>query len=131
MLALGMATTATAQEKGYSYTAYYSYGTASGCSGINVAYVSPIVSHTFEYYLDRSYVDSRDYDNKSGDLERKWSKKCKAKFNIDKTYCFGHGPDIWYESRSEADEERDEEIAYLKRQGYTVYDSFSFGFYFD
>lgn len=132
ILALGIATTTTAQEKSFSYTAYYSYGTASSsCLDIKKAYISPIVSHTFEYISeDHTYVDSRDYDSKTHDLKRKWTTKCKAQFDI-KGYCFGHGPDNWYKSRSEADEERDEEIADLKRQGYSVYDNFSFGFYID
>ena len=127
MLALGFATTtATAQETRYSYSAYYSYGTAtSDCINMKKAYVSPIVSHSFD--KDDSPLA---YTNKMNDLKRKWTTKCKAQFDI-KGYCFGHGPDIWYKSRSETDEERDEEIANLKRKGYTVYDSFSFGFYID
>ena len=116
-------------EKMYSFTVYLSNGTASSsCLDIDKAYVSPIVSHQFDDYRQG---DEADYQ--TDELNSKWAKKCQAKFNIESTYCWGYygGGQVWQESRSETDEERDEIITHLKSQGYTVYDSYTFGFYFN
>lgn len=132
LIFLSATLTATAQKQKYSFVVYLSNGTASSsCLDIKKAYVSPIVSHNFEFIPNRNYIHPTDLTNKKSDLTRKWNKKCQAQFNIDNTYCWGNNKKIWYDSRSELDEERYEEIAYLKRKGYTVYDSFSFGFYFE
>lgn len=126
LIFLSATLTATAQTKKFSFAVYLSNGTSSSsCLDIKKAYVSPIKSYSYDTYHP---TEAR---NKMNDLWSKWEKKCQAKFNIEMTYCWGINNNIWYASRSEADEERDEEIAYLKRQGYSVYDSFSFGFSFD
>ena len=75
-------------------------------------------------------------DNKQSEMESKWRDKCQAKFDIAnrKSFCFSQGsyaPSVWKESRSDIDQERDETIADLKDQGYTVRDHYYFSFYFD
>tara|TARA_R100001369_G_scaffold49284_2_gene75926 strand:+ start:205 stop:630 length:426 start_codon:yes stop_codon:yes gene_type:complete len=128
-----MATVCIAQAqdkvKMYSFTVYLSNGTASSsCLDIDKAYVSPIVSHKFDDY--------RQFDEASHQtdvLNSKWAKKCQAKFTIKSTYCWGHYANswLWKKSRSKTDEKRDNVISHLKKQGYKVYDSYLFGFYFD
>ena len=119
----------------YSFASYVG-SNSSSCDGANVAYVSPIVSHTFEMYLDNDYVSPQDFENKQNELESKWEDNCQAEFDIAnrKSFCFSKGnyaPSQWKESRSDIDQERDETIADLKDQGYTVRDHYYFSFYID
>ncbi len=130
LLLLATVSMVQAQDKVkmYSFSIYLSNGTSSSCSDIDKAYVSPIVSHQFDDYRQG---DEADYQTDK--LNSKWAKKCQAKFTIESTYCWGYygTGGVWQESRSKTDEERDETIAHLKRQGYKVYYDYSFGFYFD
>ncbi|WP_439128086.1 hypothetical protein [Polaribacter sp.] len=124
-LMLGMAFNVNAQSKvnKYSFSVYVSSGTASSeCLDIKKAYVSPIVSHSF----DKEY--SWNTESETMNLGRKWSKKCQAKFGINKTYCWGSRQQVWRKSRSEVDEERDKVIADLRRQGYSITENYTFGF---
>lgn len=123
---LGATLTITAQTKQYSFAVYLSNGTASSsCLDIKKAYVSPIKSYSYNTY------HPTEAENKMHDLWSSWSKKCQAQFNISNTYCWGINKKTWYSSHSKADMKRDDEIANLKRLGYNVYDSFSFGFSFE
>lgn len=124
-LMLGMAYNVNAQikVKQYSFSVYVSSGTArSECLDIKKAYVSPIVSHSF----DKEY--SWNTESETMDLASKWSKKCQSKFGITKTYCWGSRQQVWRKNRSKVDEERDKVILELRRQGYTVTENYIFGF---
>ena len=113
--------------KKHSFTVYLSNGTtSSSCLKIKKAYVSPIISHEFEEYR---IFDSQKVQ--SSELHMKWAKKCQVKFNIQNTYCWGDRIQIWQKSRSVVDEERDEVIVDLRRQGYNVVENYSFSFYFN
>lgn len=117
-------TQAQDSEKLYSFAVYQSNGTAdSDCLEIKKAYISPIVSYQFDGGYYKSTLESM--------LASRWEDKCKARFDIEYTFCWGDYAAVWEDSFSEADKKRDKEIYRIRQNGYTIIQNYGFGFSFD
>lgn len=121
-----MGFTAHAQEeKETRYNFAYSYpqiligGSSSGYP--KVVYVSPVVK--CEFNEDEFSMD--DYNN----LDYVWGQKVEANFPVEDMIMVTKA---WlWRSRSEVEEERNEQIIWFKDQGYRVYQRYHFSFYYE